>query len=101
MANGFYQSWDLHPNQLPARYSAVYSFFLRGFDEQARRLQGFIEKATKASMTGTTFDDAASARGLVTFFERGVGCGAFSDEEVGAKAGRKTADLKSLFDLGR
>ena len=100
MANGFYQSWDLHPSQLPARFAAVYSFFLRGFDQQARRLQGFIEKSTKASMTGSTFDDAASARGLMTFFERGVSSGAFSDEEVEMKTGRRTADLKSLFDLG-
>ena len=27
MSNGFYQSWDLHPNQLVARYAAVYVFF--------------------------------------------------------------------------
>lgn len=98
MANGFYQSWDLHPNQLPARYAAVYSFYLRGFEDQARRLKTFIERATKASMTGTTFDDAASARGLVTFFERGVGCGAFAEEEVAERIGRQMTDLKGLFD---
>lgn len=99
MANGFYQSWDLHPNQLPARFAAVYSFFLRGFDEQARRLQTFIEKATRASLTGTTFDDAASARGLVTFFERGVGCGCFSPEGVELAVGKDLEGLRQLFDL--
>jgi hypothetical protein len=97
MVNGFYQSWDLHPNQLPARYAAVYSFFLRGFDDQARRLQTFIERATRASLTGTTFDDAASARGLVTFFERGVGCGCFSSAEVGLAVGKDLDGLRQFF----
>ena len=68
MINGFYQSWDLHPAQLPARYAAVYSFFLDAKDEQARRLKGFIDKATHAAMTGNIFDDAASANGLMNFF---------------------------------
>src|SRR5258708_2178325 len=32
MASGFYQSWDLHPAQLPARFAAVYAFHLEGLD---------------------------------------------------------------------
>jgi hypothetical protein len=28
LMDGFYQSWDLHPAQLPSRYAAVYAFFL-------------------------------------------------------------------------
>ena len=82
MTNGFYQSWDLHPNQLVARYAAVYAFFLRSKDVDAARLRGFIEKATKANLTGSTFDDAASANGLMNFFRSGLDCGAFGESEI-------------------
>ncbi len=82
LINGFYQSWDLHPAQLPARYAAVYSFFLESKDAQSRRLKNFIEKATQANLTGNTFDDAASAQGLVNFFSRALNCGAMSEAEI-------------------
>jgi hypothetical protein len=82
MANGFYQSWDLHPNQLVARYAAVYAFFLRSRDADAARLRGFIDKATQANLTGNTFDDAASANGLLNFFSLGLDCGAFIAAEI-------------------
>jgi hypothetical protein len=52
LISGFYQSWDLHPAQLPARYAAVYAFFLESKDEQGKRLKGFVERATQAGMTG-------------------------------------------------
>ena len=80
--NGFYQSWDLHPAQLVARYAAVYAFFLESLDEQSKRLQGFMDKATQANMTGNTFDDAASAQGLLNFFMMALNCGAINKNEV-------------------
>lgn len=82
LTNGFYQSWDLHPAQLVARYAAVYSFFLESFDEQATRLKRFLDKATKATMSGNQFDDAASANGLLNYFIRAVSCGALTRSEV-------------------
>ncbi|MBA3352165.1 MAG: phosphoenolpyruvate kinase [Blastocatellia bacterium] len=82
MTNGFYQSWDLHPNQLVARYAAVYAFFLRSRDLDGARLRGFIEKATRANLTGSTFDDAASANGLINFFRLGLDCRAFREAEI-------------------
>ncbi|MBX7171833.1 MAG: hypothetical protein K1X72_12805 [Pyrinomonadaceae bacterium] len=82
LTNGFYQSWDLHPAQLVARYAAVYSFFLESFDEQAARLKRFLDKATKATMSGNQFDDAASANGLLNYFTRAVSCGALTRSEV-------------------
>jgi hypothetical protein len=97
MANGFYQSWDLHPNQLVARYAAVYSFFLSGAERQAQRLKGFVEKATQANLTGHVFDDAASARGLVNFFVRGIDCKAFTDDEVHELTGMSRSKLAGLF----
>ena len=30
LVNGIYQGWDLHPAQLPSRYTAVFAFFLEG-----------------------------------------------------------------------
>jgi citrate lyase beta subunit len=96
MSAGFYQSWDLHPNQLPARYAAVYSFFLYNFESQARRLKGFIEKATQASLSGSTFDDAASAQGVLNFFRRAVDCKALDHAEVEAATGLRVDELVSL-----
>lgn len=87
MSDGFYQSWDLHPNQLPARFGAVYAFYLRAKNAQAARLKNFVQNATKASMTGNTFDDAASVHGILNFFRRGMDCGAFSREEVAELTG--------------
>ncbi len=95
MANGFYQSWDLHPNQLVARYAAVYSFFLEAKDAQAARLRAFIEKATQATLSGSTFDDAASAMGIVNFFRQGIDCGAVQEKEVERDTGLSAAELRA------
>jgi hypothetical protein len=97
MSNGFYQSWDLHPNQLVARFAAVNYFYLAGFDEQARRLKNYAASAAQATLTGTAFDDAASARGVVNFFLRGLNCGAISNREVEDATGLKRHQLVSLF----
>jgi citrate lyase beta subunit len=94
MASGFYQSWDLHPNQLVARYAAVYSFFLETADAQAARLRAFIEKATKATLTGNTFDDAATAMGIVNFFRQGLDCGALRESEVESATGLTIKELR-------
>lgn len=94
MANGFYQSWDLHPNQLPTRFAAVYAFFLESFEIQGRRLRGFIEKASQANLTGSVFDDAASARGLINFFRQGVDCGALTADEVEKAGGLTLGELR-------
>jgi citrate lyase beta subunit len=79
---GFYQSWDLNPAQLPIRYMAVYYFFLEGLADASARLKTFIDQATKASMVGNTFDDAASAEGLLNFFVSGLSCGALTEDEA-------------------
>lgn len=84
LAEGFYQGWDLHPAQLPARYAALYTFFLEGLAPAAVRLRNFLEQATKASLVGNVFDDAATGQGLLNFFLRGLGCGALSEDDVKA-----------------
>ncbi|HSI88615.1 MAG TPA: aldolase/citrate lyase family protein [Pyrinomonadaceae bacterium] len=93
MSNGYYQSWDLHPNQLPARYAAVYSFFLTGAESQARRLKGFIDKATQAVLSGNDFDDAASAQGMLRYFSMALRCGALDGAEVERLTGLTAAEI--------
>ena len=101
MINGFYQSWDLHPNQLVARYAAIYAFFLEAKDEQAVRLKAFINKASQATLTGNTFDDTASAQGIVNFLKRATDCGAITENEAKELTGLSYDDLRSTFGQNR
>jgi len=80
--NGFYQGWDLHPAQIPARLVAVYAFFREGLAEASLRLRNFRAQAEQATRVGAMFDDAATGRGLLNYFERAVHCGAIGEEEV-------------------
>ncbi len=84
LRQGFYQGWDLHPAQLPSRYTAVFSFFLEGLAPASARLRNFIDKAAQATLVGDVFDDAATGQGLLNYFLRGVGCGAITPEEASA-----------------
>jgi citrate lyase beta subunit len=84
LALGIYQGWDLHPAQLPARYGAVFAFFLAERAPMAARLKAFVSKATQATRSGRVFDDAATGQGLLNFFVRGVACGALGDDDVRA-----------------
>ena len=95
LINGFYQSWDLHPAQLPARYAAVYAFFLESAAEQGKRLKSFIERAAQANLTGNVFDDAASAQGLLNFFARAASCGAMTEREITEATNLTIAELNS------
>jgi citrate lyase beta subunit len=82
MIGGFYQSWDLHPAQLPVRYAAVYDFFHSARVAATARLRNFVEQATHATLVGSVFDDAATGEGLLNFFARGLACGALTMEEA-------------------
>ncbi len=95
MSMGFYQSWDLHPNQLPARYAAVFTFFLTGSESQGRRLKGFIDTATKAALSGNDFDDAASAQGMLGYFRMALRCGALTPEEAASMTGLSCAEIEN------
>jgi len=82
MRHGFFQSWDLHPAQLPARYAAVYDAYFENLEPTAARFRNFLAQSSQATALGVAFDDAATMRGYRIFFERAVACGALSDEEV-------------------
>ena len=75
LENGFYQGWDLHPAQFIARYAAVYTFLLEGLDEAATRLKNFSDEAGQATRIGATFDDAATAEGLLLYVKRAIEIG--------------------------
>jgi citrate lyase beta subunit len=96
---GIYQGWDLHPAQLPARYGAVYAFFLSERAAMTARLRSFVEKATQATRSGQIFDDAATGQGLLNFFVRGVACGALSDDDVLA-TGLSLAEVRARSFAG-
>jgi citrate lyase beta subunit len=95
LGNGYYQGWDLHPAQLPARYAAVYSFFLENLDSSAERLRNFIEKAAQATRVGQVFDDAAMAQGLLNYFAQAINCGALTPEEVQKLTTLSAAEIRS------
>jgi citrate lyase beta subunit len=84
LRQGFYQSWDLHPAQLPVRYAAVYAFFLEQLLDASQRLRAFVERAAQATRVGNTFDDAATGQGLLNFFLRGIACGALDEDQIQA-----------------
>ena len=94
LQSGFYQGWDLHPAQIPVRYAAVYFFFLNELEDAANRLSKFINKAAQVSLSGNTFDDAASAQALLNFFIRGFNCGAIKENEIN-KTGLTLEEIKT------
>ncbi|MBX3190240.1 MAG: phosphoenolpyruvate kinase [Labilithrix sp.] len=94
---GIYQGWDLHPAQIPARYAALYAFFLAERAPMAARLESFVKKSKQATRSGQVFDDAATGRGLVSFFLRGVACGALSEADL-APTGMSLDEVRALFD---
>ena len=97
--NGFFQSWDLHPAQLPSRYAAVYAFFLEEMEASSERLRNFIAKAAQATEVGGVFDDAATGQGLLNFFLRAINCGAIKERDAPALTGLSAEELSSASFL--
>ena len=94
LVSGFYQGWDLHPAQLPARYAAVYAFFLEGLGAASERLRNFVQKAAQATFVGQVFDDAATGQGLLNYFLRALNCGAITEREAAEKSGLTLDELR-------
>ena len=95
LTNAFYQGWDLHPAQLPIRYTAVYSFFLESLDAASGRLRNFVAKAAQATLVGDVFDDAATGQGLLNYFLRALNCGALTEQEITEFTGLTLNELRS------
>jgi hypothetical protein len=60
----------------------VFAFFLEAREEASARLTHFLDRAAQATRVGSVFDDAATGQGLLSFFLRGAGCGALTEDEV-------------------
>lgn len=95
LVTGFYQGWDLHPAQLPSRYTTVYAFFLEGLEAASERLRNFVQKATQATLVGEVFDDAATGQGLLNYFLRALNCGAITEAEALELSGLTLDELSS------
>lgn len=93
LIDGFYQGWDLHPAQLPARYTAVFAFFQAGAAQAGRRLRHFIDREAQATRLGVLFDDAATAQGLYNYFRLALSCGGLTGAEVEALTGLPASSL--------
>lgn len=93
--NAFYQGWDLHPAQLPARYAAVYSFCLEGLAAESERMRNFVAMAARSTQVRGVFDDAASGQGLLNSFLRALDCGAIAEDEVPALTGLTLEELRT------
>ncbi|HUN64715.1 MAG TPA: phosphoenolpyruvate kinase [Bacteroidota bacterium] len=100
LSMGLYQGWDLHPAQLPVRYGVLYDYFLNGREAAGERLGNFLMHAGRAVRSGDLFDDAATVRGLIGFFERGYSCGAFTADDL-ARAGITSRESDILSGLDR
>jgi citrate lyase beta subunit len=92
LRGGFYQGWDLHPAQLPARYATTFAFFLEGLGQAAERLRNFVDKAAQATLVGEVFDDAATGQGLLNYFLRALNSGAI-DLQDAAETGLTAEEL--------
>jgi len=84
LSNGLYQGWDLHPAQLVARFGTVFGFFIENLEPMTKRLKGFVDSLGQATLSGVSFDDAATGQGLLNFFLRGLSCGALTPAELTA-----------------
>jgi citrate lyase beta subunit len=94
LSHGYYQGWDLHPAQLPVRYAAVHAFFLEGVEVAAGRLRSFVDRAARATVAGTVFDDAATGQGLLNFFLRAISAGAMTEAEAAEESSLTPDELR-------
>jgi citrate lyase beta subunit len=91
LERGYYQGWDLHPAQLPARYAATFAFYRDGLVDAAGRLRDYAGRRQ-----GSVLDEPATAAALAGFLLRGLNAGATAEPEVAALAGLGRAELKQL-----
>jgi citrate lyase beta subunit len=92
LERGYYQGWDLHPNQLVTRYAATYGFFRDGLEAAAARLGAYLSKADSGVL-----DEPATAVALAGFLVRGLDCGALDEADVRERTGVDRANLDALY----
>ncbi|WP_308466792.1 DUF6986 family protein [Rathayibacter soli] len=95
LERGYYQGWDMHPAQLPSRFSATYAFYREGYAAAAVRLRNYL-----GGVAGAVMDEPATARALAGFVCRGLDCGALSADEVERDVAVPVARLQELAHPG-
>ncbi|TAM70805.1 MAG: aldolase [Microbacteriaceae bacterium] len=113
LERGYYQGWDLHPAQLPSRFSATYAFYRDGYPVAAMRLRHYLSSryssgrpvgradgAVNGAPDGAVMDEPATARALAGFVCRGLDCGAISTEEVERDVAVPVGRLQELAHPG-
>jgi citrate lyase beta subunit len=92
LRQGFWQGWDMHGAQLPARYAAHHAFHLTGFDVVAARLAAILSRLEAAQVVSAdALDDAATAQALLGQVTRAYDAGAIDEKELG-RAGLRPAE---------
>jgi citrate lyase beta subunit len=92
LRRGFTHGWDLHPAQLPARFAAVFGYYIEGADATAARMRQILEAGTGATDDAAVLDDVATGQALFELYRRGHGCGALDDKRL-RNAGLSADDL--------
>lgn len=95
LSTGIHQGWDLHPAQLVGRYLALAAHYEANLHRSAERLAAFVDQAARARASGQTFDDAATAEGLLAFFAQGLASTLLSEADL-APTGLSPSDVTTL-----
>jgi citrate lyase beta subunit len=96
LEDGVSQGWDLHPAQLPARFGALFAFFLAELEPAGARLRAFLDRQAQATRLGAMFDDAATAQVLLNTFRRALACAAVTPAEVEHATGLSVGQLEQM-----
>jgi hypothetical protein len=91
LERGIYQGWDMHPAQLPTRYTAVYLFYRNGLPSAINRLRAYVQRTDSGYM-----DEPATAVALAGFIVRAIECGAIEQADITAQTGLDRAQLDVL-----
>ncbi len=91
LERGYYQGWDLHPNQLTIRFLATYAFYREAFAPAAARLKAYLGQAS-----GNVMDEPATAQALASVLAGGLRCGALEETEVVEACGTDAASIENL-----
>lgn len=91
LERGIYQGWDMHPAQLPTRYTAVYLFYRHGLPSAIHRLRAYVQRTDSGYL-----DEPATAVALAGFIVRAIECGAIDQAEVTASTGLDRSQLDVL-----
>ncbi|MEO8906616.1 MAG: aldolase [Microbacteriaceae bacterium] len=103
LERGYYQGWDLHPAQLPSRFSATYAFYREGYAAAAARLRAYLGATAGSSADAAAdavMDEPATARALAGFVCRGLDCGAISAAEIEGDVAVPVGRLQELAHPG-